>query len=282
MIVNNSSSDAVSIILPIHNGQQFLLDALQSISRQTEENWECIVVDDHSHDHSLEIARQWMVRQPQRVQICALPGSRPIGVSRARNAALEKAKGRVVAFLDQDDYWHPEKLERQLAALTQSASGAVVACVPKLLIEAPAEIPGAVTLLRWYAEIRRLAQCRDHLHLHDHLCWSPVCVSSAIAYTEYVRFCGGFSHSTDGLADWLLWAKMDIIGASTELLSDQLVTYRIHGENHILSLLNTPSFLPQAARATVDQLVDWAVHQVGLTEDEASTVIESAYAPLTG
>src|SRR5262249_46647903 len=100
-------SELVTCIVPVHNGERFLEQALGSIQRQTHSPVEIIVVDDGSSDQSPAIAGAWAgaqyVRQEQ------------AGPAAARNAGIRRATGAFISFLDADDLWHPEKLARQLA-----------------------------------------------------------------------------------------------------------------------------------------------------------------------
>ena len=99
----------VSVIVPVYNGEAFLAQALQSVAGQTYRPWELIAVDDGSTDGSAAILR-------------ALPGVQTVhqsnqGVAAARNAGLAKAAGSLFAFLDQDDFWTPDKLAVQVRYL---------------------------------------------------------------------------------------------------------------------------------------------------------------------
>jgi glycosyltransferase involved in cell wall biosynthesis len=107
----------VSVIICFFNAQRFLRQAVQSVFAQTLENWELILVDDGSRDRGLEVAREALAQRPDRVRIIEHPGRENRGISASRNLGLHEARGRYVAFLDADDVWLPEKLERQVAQL---------------------------------------------------------------------------------------------------------------------------------------------------------------------
>lgn len=100
----------VSIVVPVHNGAPFIADALESVRAQSYGCWELIVVDDGSTDATVKVVAslglplRWL-KQPRR------------GASAARNAGVEAARGRYIAFLDADDLWFPEKLALQVGAL---------------------------------------------------------------------------------------------------------------------------------------------------------------------
>lgn len=100
-----------SIITPIYNAEEFLEDTLNSILNQTYQNWESILINDNSSDKSLAIAEKF-VQLDSRFFIIDKTVSG--GAAKARNAGIEKAKGRFIAFLDSDDIWHPEKLTTQI------------------------------------------------------------------------------------------------------------------------------------------------------------------------
>lgn len=104
-------NDLVSIITPAYRAARFVGETIRSVQAQTWTNWEMLIVDDCSPDDTCAVveaaaagdARVRLIRQPQNG-----------GPAAARNAALAAARGRWLAFLDSDDLWLPEKLERQL------------------------------------------------------------------------------------------------------------------------------------------------------------------------
>ncbi|MEK6676072.1 MAG: glycosyltransferase family 2 protein [Planctomycetota bacterium] len=102
----------ISVIVPTFNREQLLPRALDSILHQTCTNWEIVLVDDGSTDRTSEIIRAYQEKLGDR-----LIAIRQInqGCSAARNRGIEAARGHFVAFLDSDDEFMPEKLERQLA-----------------------------------------------------------------------------------------------------------------------------------------------------------------------
>jgi len=98
----------VSCIIPVHDGERFLGETIESILAQDHRPLDIIVVDDGSRDNSAALAESFqpevrLVRQAQS------------GPSAARNLGIRESRGDYIAFLDQDDLWHPEKISRQLA-----------------------------------------------------------------------------------------------------------------------------------------------------------------------
>lgn len=107
----------VSIITPLYNSERYLRETCDSVLAQTLTDWEWIVVDDGSRDGSLAMAREMAAGDPR---ILVLESKRNQGAAKARNRAIEAASGRYMAFLDSDDLWMPEKLERQVAFMEES------------------------------------------------------------------------------------------------------------------------------------------------------------------
>lgn len=101
----------VTIITPLYNCSDFLDDTLNSVLAQTYQNWEVIMVDDCSSDNSVLIAQEF-VEKDHRIKLIQL--ERNSGAAVARNKAIEAATGRFIAFLDSDDLWMPNKLEKQV------------------------------------------------------------------------------------------------------------------------------------------------------------------------
>lgn len=99
----------VSIIMPNYNSEKYVEASILSVQAQTYQNWELLFVDDGSSDSSLALASAF---QDERIHIFSTGENG--GAALARNKAIEEAKGRWIAFLDSDDLWSPEKLEKQL------------------------------------------------------------------------------------------------------------------------------------------------------------------------
>ncbi|MBN9654997.1 glycosyltransferase family 2 protein [Halobacillus sp. GSS1] len=102
----------VSVITPSYNSAHFILETIESVQSQTYTNWEMIIVDDCSNDHSVELIE---AKQSADERIKFIKLTRNSGPAYARNQAILAAEGRYLAFLDSDDCWLPEKLEKQIS-----------------------------------------------------------------------------------------------------------------------------------------------------------------------
>ncbi len=106
----------VSIIMPTYNCARFIAQSVESVIAQTYPNWELIIVDDCSTDHTRSVLAPYLAKYPN-IHYTCLPKNG--GPAVARSTALKQAKGDYVAFLDSDDLWHPQKLAKQLEFMQQ-------------------------------------------------------------------------------------------------------------------------------------------------------------------
>jgi len=104
-----ASGPAASVVMPVYNRARVVVEALGSVFEQTFKDFECIVVDDGSTDETADVVRGYGERVRYVYQSNAGPGE-------ARNRGIREASGRYVAFLDSDDLWLPQRLERQMEA----------------------------------------------------------------------------------------------------------------------------------------------------------------------
>jgi len=107
-----SAAPLVSVIMAAHDAEAFIAETIASVQAQTLGDWELLVADDASSDRTTAIVAAAAAEDP-RIRLIRLEPNG--GVARARNEALAAAQGRFIAFLDSDDLWLPQKLERQVA-----------------------------------------------------------------------------------------------------------------------------------------------------------------------
>lgn len=107
----------VSIIMPNYNCEKFIVETINSVLAQTYPNWELLIVDDCSTDKSVEIIKNYCDND---ARIKLFINEKNSGAAASRNLALREAKGKWIAFLDSDDLWLPEKLEKQIAFMVDN------------------------------------------------------------------------------------------------------------------------------------------------------------------
>jgi teichuronic acid biosynthesis glycosyltransferase TuaG len=107
----------VSIITPAYNAAVYIAETIASVLAQTYTNWEMLIVNDCSKDNTAEIVQSYAVKD-KRIKLINLKQNS--GAAIARNAAIQNAKGRYIAFLDSDDLWKKEKLQKQIEFMQQN------------------------------------------------------------------------------------------------------------------------------------------------------------------
>lgn len=117
--------NSVTVVLPMYNAAKTLPGSLSRLSAQTHKQWELVAFDDGSQDDSTAVLMRWADSVPQEVRV--LNGTNG-GPSRARNLAAAEARAELIAFLDADDLWHPNKLRLQVALMAHQPWLIAVGC----------------------------------------------------------------------------------------------------------------------------------------------------------
>lgn len=214
-------NDLVSIVMPSYNTAQYIEESIQSVLDQTYSNWELIIVDDCSTDHAEEI-----VLSIKDDRIRYLKNTCNSGAAVSRNKALREARGKWIAFLDSDDVWHPEKLERQLRFMQEHGYAFSYTNYSEMdelsrplgrIVTGPKRItkagmfnycwPGCLTVI-YDASVVGLIQIADIKKNNDYAMWLKVCkkadcwlLNENLAY--YRKRSGSISrHSYISLIKW--------------------------------------------------------------------------------
>lgn len=106
----------VSVIMPNYNCGKYLEETVNSVINQTYRNWELLIVDDCSTDNSVEVIKN-LQSKDDRIKLFI--NEKNSGAAASRNRAMREASGKWIAFLDSDDLWTPDKLEKQLSFMTE-------------------------------------------------------------------------------------------------------------------------------------------------------------------
>ncbi len=117
--------EQVSIVTPVYRLENYISETLESVAAQTYKDWEWILVEDAGGDRSAELIRQFQTAHPE-LKIILICREKNEGAAAARNLGVENSRGRYLAFLDGDDLWEPDKLERQMSFLRET--GAAFSC----------------------------------------------------------------------------------------------------------------------------------------------------------
>ena len=200
----------VSIVIPAYNTAETIAETLASIQCQTMPNWEAIVVNDGSSDETKAVVKK-IAEQDSRIRLVSQSNQ---GVSAARNTGISHAQYDWLGFLDADDWWAPEYLERMSAALTADSSLDAVHCGIKWIT------PDGNTLRDQYApsetDLFPLLASRCCLLIH-----------CCIFRKKLAEVVGGFDTSLSTAEDWDLWQRIARNGARFGGVKEILAFYRI-------------------------------------------------------
>ena len=104
----------VSIVVPVYNIRKYIAETMDCVRNQTYTNWELLLVEDGSSDDTVAVIEEYLEGVcDERIRLLKQPAN--MGAAKARNRGVEEAAGRYIAYLDADDLWVPEKLQRELA-----------------------------------------------------------------------------------------------------------------------------------------------------------------------
>lgn len=116
--MGDSMGDLVSIIVPVYNAENFIKETMDCVLAQTYAHWELLLVEDCSNDNTVTLIQRYMEETGDpRIRLIRQPSN--LGAASARNRGLKEAGGRYISYLDADDLWVPQKLERELAFMKE-------------------------------------------------------------------------------------------------------------------------------------------------------------------
>lgn len=182
---------AISVILPVYNGEKTLRATIDSVLQQTFADFELIVINDGSQDGTLEVLA---TIQDSRIQVFSYSNS---GVSISRNRGILEAKGEYIAFIDADDLWTPDKLAAQFNALQANPQAAVAYSWTDWV-----DLEG--NFLRSGSHICLSGQVFEHLLMKDFV----ESGSNPLIRREALAAIGEFDPTVSPAEDWDLWLRL--------------------------------------------------------------------------
>jgi len=269
MKLSNPTSDTpiVSIVIPTHNCLEYLPKALDSIFNQRLCNIEILIIDDNSSDGTWQWLQEIQQQHPQ-IRPYKLRG---VGSARARNFALKRVRSELVAFLDADDYWHDNKLLKQVRFHRDNPN--VVLSFTNYHHTTP-EQDDLGDCFTYWPHFNAVAEKDDQFHVlpdaTDRIYSENVIGTSCVMIrTKVLKSIGGFDHTLKSAEDWDLWmrfCRVGKIGYCRQQLMEYLVrpgsktSNRLRRLDHMKIIMNR--YKPMVRRSNI-----WAVlHAQGRLE----------------
>lgn len=206
----------VSIIMPAYNAERFIEESIVSVQNQTFKNWELIIVNDGSTDSTAKIIGDWAVNDKRVFYI--YQENKRLGA--ARNTAIRAARGEWIAFIDSDDLWMPEKLEKQLEVVNQNKVD-VVFTNGFILDDSTKELRKYDTFYGNFSgdKIYKLLFNGNFIPV--------LSVLMKRSFIEVIGFQDESAYAY-GCEDWDYWLRLSKSGAIFYGMDNRLFTYRIH------------------------------------------------------
>jgi glycosyltransferase involved in cell wall biosynthesis len=206
----------VSVVIPVHNGEAFAAQCLDSVFRQTHRALEVIVVDDGSTDGTGAL----LDRYPKPIRAIHTEHR---NLPSARNRGIAEASGEFIAFLDADDLWLPEKTAKQIEAFRR-LPGAGLVCTDIQKFPASGRRPSKERI-RLGRKLNR-SEAFPLLARRNFITPSTVMVRASVAASA-----GGFDETLNSCEDWEYWLRLAGRGVGMAFLDEPLVLYRSHASS---------------------------------------------------
>jgi glycosyltransferase involved in cell wall biosynthesis len=203
----------VSVIIPTYNSEKYIEQCVKSVLEQTYTNYEVIVIDDGSQDHTQQILKPYF-------PVIKYIYQDNQGAAKARNNGCEIAQGEFLAFLDADDFFLPQKLEKQVAVFDANSSIDLIQsgwyCVNQ-------EGKNWIAVMPW--------NTAPELNLETWILHKCVRPSSLILRREWWNKIGGFDHHYPPTEDLDFVLRLSLMGCKTVWLKEIHACYRQHDQN---------------------------------------------------
>lgn len=201
---------ALSVVMPVYNGEKYIKDSIKSILNQTFKDFELIIINDGSTDKTLKIIEQFKEKR-----IFLYNNKKNLGVAKSLNVGLKLAKGKYIARIDADDLNYPNRFEIQVKFLNQNPEYVLIGSNADWIDRKGNLIPGFKVKLN-DSELRKWMFFRNQF-FH----------SSVMFRSSAVKLLGYYNEVLNGVEDYDLWFKMLRIGKVANI-SKSLIKRRIH------------------------------------------------------
>jgi glycosyltransferase involved in cell wall biosynthesis len=212
-----AQDDLISVIIPAHNVARFIGRTLESVLKQTHRALDVVVVDDGSTDDTADVVEEVSRRDPR----VRLVRSDKLGVSAARNLAIAQAKAQLIAPVDADDIWHPDKLARQLAIMRAGSDRlGVVYCWSRGIDD-----QDRVILPSWNDSIARGDVLQDII-----IRGIAGNGSTPLIRRRFIEQVGGYDAAATLSEDWKFYTALAGV-CEFDVVPQYLVGYRLHEDS---------------------------------------------------
>jgi hypothetical protein len=211
----------ISIIIPTYNQVEYIVSTLESVSKQSYEKWECLIIDDGSNDNTEEVIHQ-IIKNDSRFKYFKKSNG---GASSARNYGINIAKGEYIQFLDSDDCLHEDKLIKSIDAFKENKTSDIIISNFNMFNDS------IYNLLPPYCSLENKVFDFNSILLDWDVTYTiPLhCAMFKKTLFKEVRF----DESIQSKEDWIMWVTIFQNGAKATFLNQSLAFYRYNNNgNH--------------------------------------------------
>ena len=219
----------ISIILPTYNrASTFLKEAIDSVFNQDYKNWELIIIDNNSSDNTLELIKKY---NSEKISIYSINNNGII--AKSRNLGIKKSKGDYIAFLDSDDYWYKNKLQKCINAI--KSGNYPIVCHGEKWLYSNSSIDKIYGPKEKFIYSKMLS-----------LGSSPVSTSAVLIDKKLIYKAGLFSEDEDIITaeDYDMWLNVANIETNIKFIDESLGVFRVHEKSQSSNIyFNTNSII---------------------------------------
>lgn len=237
----HSNNFAVSVIIPLFNGEKYIENCIKSVLAQSYQHFEIIIVNDGSTDSSAQIVQNFVNHYPNKIKLYQHPNNENKGIAETRNLGIKMASYPLIAFIDQDDLWASDKLSIQIEYLKKFPEAKLIYSQASLIDSngLPFYIDKSNIMGKGigYIPINIFKQL-----LKENFIPSP----TVLTYKYSIEKAGMFDTKLkNSYEDWILWTKI-AFKEKVLFIPKPLTFYRIHKENYSLKrTANVSDFLAE-------------------------------------
>ena len=207
----------VSVIIPLYNAEKYIEETIQSVIDQTYSNWELLVIDDCSTDKSRDLVKNFE-KEDSRIKLIESDTNFG-GPARPRNIGIDNAKGEYIAFLDADDVWLADKLDKQLKNIVDSEYDIIHTLANT--IDTQGKILGKFNNQNIYNKLKYFCGDLTILYFSNYININTVLMKKDIT----IKF--REDKNLVAIEDWLYWIEHLYKNKKVFLLNESLINYRI-------------------------------------------------------
>jgi len=218
MEIDKETQALVTVITPLFNAEKYITETIESVINQTYQNWEMIIVDDFSSDNSRNIVKKYEIKD-SRIKLMKSESNFG-GPARPRNIGLDNANGEYIAFLDADDVWLPNKLERQVELLGRDSSIDIVHSLA-YTIDTRSKKIGVFNNQKTFNKLKYIMSPMNILLISNYININTVLMrnNSDVKFRE--------DKFLVALEDWAFWIDNKFSSKKEYLINEYFINYRV-------------------------------------------------------